>query len=99
MRRVYAVHSVRPLLSGAMLALALVALSLWGIGREVWVAQVFHNAPSLTDFSAAARFWLAAVANTRLVVQALLALALAAVVYLARETARLIAPVLIAARA
>ena len=99
MRRVYAAHAVRPLLSGAMLALALASLSLWGIGREVWVAQVFSNAPSFADFSATAHFWLAAVANTRLIVQTLLALALAATVYLARESARLIAPALAGARA
>ena len=89
MSRVRTVHAVRPLLSGAMLALALVSLSLWGIGREVWVAKVLENAPH-QSLAAAGHFLIVAFLNTRFAVQALIALTLAATVWLARETARLI---------
>jgi hypothetical protein len=71
-------------LSGEALALAVAALALWGIGREVWVARVFHNAPSIAHVSAAAHFWLAALANTRVVVQMLILTILIAAVYIIR---------------
>jgi hypothetical protein len=90
MRRVRAVHSMRPFVSGAGFAALVVLFALWGIGREVWVAKVFENAPH-QDLIAAGRFFLSAVIGTRLVVQALIAVALAATIYLARETARLLA--------
>jgi hypothetical protein len=89
MRRVRTVHALRPFFSAAALSALLVLLSLWGIGREVWVAKVFENAPHGSLVSAA-RFFLDALLGTRLVVQALVALALAATVYLAREAARLL---------
>jgi hypothetical protein len=89
MRRVRAVHALRPFFSAAALSAALILLSLWGIGREVWVAKVFENAPH-QDLIAAGRFFLGALLGTRLVVQALVALAFIATVYLARETARLL---------
>jgi hypothetical protein len=89
MRRVRTVHSMRPFVSGAGVAALVVLFALWGIGREVWVAKVFENAPH-QDLIAAGRFFLSAVMGTRLIVQALIAAALAATIYLARETARLL---------
>jgi len=96
MLRVRTVHAVRPLLSGAMLALVLVVLSLYGIGREVWVAMVFQNVPHQSAM-AALHFFVAAFANTRIVVQSLIVVAFAATLYLARETARLISSSFVAA--
>ena len=75
-------------LSGEVLALVVAVAALWGIGREVWVARVFQNAPSLAHFSAAAHFWLAALVGTRTVVQALILATLIATAYLVRELFR-----------
>jgi hypothetical protein len=89
MRRVRRISWLRLVVSGGVFALGVALLALWGIGREVWVAKVFENAPH-QDLIAAGRFFLSAVIGTRLVVQALIAVALAATIYLARETARLL---------
>jgi hypothetical protein len=91
MARARRVRAWRAILSAETLAFAVALLALWGIGKEVWVARVFQNAPSIAHFSAAAHFWLAAFANTRAVVQVLMLAALAAVLYLAREIAKAIA--------
>lgn len=91
MRRVYRVRALERFIAPASLALVLLLLSLWGIGREVWVARVFENAPSFTDVSASLRFWLGAVINTRLVVQALMAVALIAAASFVRAIVRLAA--------
>lgn len=69
MRRVHTVHRFRPLVSGGTVALAVFVFALWGIGREVWVAQVFANAP--TDLIGFVKFFIAAFENTRTTVQAL----------------------------
>jgi hypothetical protein len=90
MTRARRIRAWRAVVSAETLALAVALLALWGIGREVWVARVFQNAPSLAHVSAAAHFWLAAFANTRIAVQVLMLAALAAVLYLAREAARLL---------
>ncbi len=88
MRRVHRIHRLRYVISGQMLAALLVVAALYGIGREVWVARVFENAPhSLPQLS---HFYLYAFEHTRLVVQALTLLTIASVIYLARETAKLI---------
>jgi hypothetical protein len=86
MRRVLVIRILRPLLSVGTLAVLIFALALWGIGREVWVAHVFENAP--TTLSAASRFWLYAFEHTRLVVQALTLLTLGSLIYVARATTR-----------
>lgn len=70
MRRVRMAHALRPLLSGGALALAIFVFALWGIGREVWVAQVFANAPH-AGILASFKFFLYAFENTRITVQAL----------------------------
>jgi len=97
MRRVHTVRVIRPLFSAGALAFFILAIALWGVGKEVWVARVFENAPStLAD---ASRFWLYAFEHTRLTVQALALLTLASLIYLARATASLIGSVLTPARA
>ncbi len=88
MRRVRAAHLLRPLVSTSVLAVAVFALALWGIGREVWVAHVFQNVPQSGGLFALLRFYLSAFENTRIIVQALTLTTLVALVYLARETAR-----------
>ncbi len=89
MRRVHTISVLRPFLSNAALAFVVLALALWGIGREVWVAKVFANGPQ--DFFGHAQYMLYAFDHTRLVVQALSLIVLLAVVYLARESARVLA--------
>ena len=98
MRRVRAAHALRPLLSNAALALALFTLALYGVGREVWVAHVFQNAPH-QDVLALARFFLAAFLDTRLIVQALCLTAIAALVWFMRDVLRATSDVLAFSRA
>lgn len=92
MRRVNRIHLMRPIFSGITLATLVGILALWGIGREVWVAKVFENAPK--NASSLPRFYLDAFDHTRLIVQALTLLTLASVLYLAREVARVLAGML-----
>lgn len=92
MRRIYTIRILRPLISSGTLAALVLVLALWGIGREVWVAKVFANGPQ--DFFGHLAYLGYAFGHTRLVVQALSLLTLAALIYTAREVARLIASVL-----
>ncbi|MHB1769520.1 MAG: hypothetical protein ACYCPH_00310 [Minisyncoccota bacterium] len=86
MRRVHRIRVLRPLISRGTLAALVLVIALWGIGREVWVARVFENAPRNTALLP--QFYIAAFDHTRLIVQALTLLTLASLIYLARETAR-----------
>lgn len=97
MRRVRIVRLLRPVFSGVTLAALVGAFALWGIGREVWVAKVFENAPK--NASGLPLFYWDAFGHTRLIVQALTLLTLASALYLAREVARALAHVLIPERA
>ncbi|MGE5541283.1 MAG: hypothetical protein ACM3TU_03330 [Bacillota bacterium] len=85
MRRVRVIHAVRPLLSTTALGVIVLVLALWGIGREVWVARVFENMPSVADLAAVTRFFAAAFLNTRVAVQVLLVLAAFASVLVVRD--------------
>ena len=87
MRRIYIIRVLKPIISSAALAAVICILALWGIGREVWVARVFSNGPQ--DFTGHASYLLYAFDHTRLVVQSLVLLTFASLLYLARETARL----------
>lgn len=86
MRRVRTVHMLRPFVSGTTLALALALFALWGIGREVWVARVFENAP--TDLLLAPRFFADAFLNTQIAVQALSLAAFGGIVWFFRDLLR-----------
>jgi hypothetical protein len=90
MRRVRFAHAVRPFVSNAAGAFVLLGVSLYMLGREVFVAQVFRNMPS--DFAAVLRFVEAAFLNTTFVVQALTVLAAIAGLWLTREFFRLLRP-------
>jgi hypothetical protein len=86
LRRVRTIRMLRPLLSAGTLAVLIFALALWGIGREVWVARVFENAPASPTLLPT--FYLAAFEHTRLTVQMLTLATLASLVYFARACAR-----------
>ena len=58
-------------------------LALWGIGREVWVANVLQNSPgNLFDL---AHFYIAAFTHTSFIVQVLMLLTFISLLYVARE--------------
>lgn len=99
MRRIHTIRLIRPIFSIELLAFVVLATALWGIGREVWVAHVLENAPHSDDVFAMIRFYFAAFENTRFLVQVLALTTLAALVYLARETARNLAGLFVPARA
>lgn len=85
MRRIFLIRILRPFISSGAFAILVFIFALWGIGREVWIAHVLQNAPkNLADLP---RFYLDAFDHTRLVVQALLLLALAALIYGVRRFA------------
>lgn len=86
MRRVRLTRILLLIISTATLATLAFIATLWGIGREVWIARIFENAPA--DPWRLLAFYLAAFLNTSLVVQALTLLTLASLVYLIVETAR-----------
>lgn len=88
MRRIHLIHTLRPLISGAGLSTIVALLALWGIGKEVWVAQVMKNMPQVTEVAAFVRFFLVAFLNTGFVVQALSVLAIAASLWLVRDAVR-----------
>lgn len=88
MRRVRRIRILYAVFSGVTASCLLLVLSLYGIGREVWVAMVFQNGPQ--DLLGRASYLLYAFLHTQFVVQLLSVIVLASVIYLARETARFI---------
>lgn len=86
MRRVYRIRVLRFFFSGLFVGSLVLAVALYGLGREVWVARVFANGPH--DLFGHAWYLGYAFEHTRLVVQALTTLTLASLVYLARSIAR-----------
>lgn len=91
MRRVRLIRLLVLIVSTATLAFLTFIAALWGIGREVWVAQVFQNAP--TDFTDLPNFYFTTFAHTRFIVQILTLLTFISLIFLARETARVISSV------
>lgn len=97
MQRVHLIRALRFAVSSGTLSLVISALALWGIGREVWVGSVLQNAPAnLFDIP---RFYLAAFEHTRSIVQVLILLMLASLIYLALEVSRAVAFISSAKRA
>lgn len=86
MRRVRTIHLFRTYGAPA-LALGSFLLALWGVGRQVWVAKVFENMPSVADVPAVVGFYARAFVATDFLVQLLLLVSLAAFVWVAREAA------------
>lgn len=97
MRRVTRIRVLRALLSNAVLAVAVLGSSLWGIGRLVWVSKVFENGPQ--DLVGHAQYLFYAFVHTHLPVEVLTLLVLAALIVLARETARALTHLVIPAHA
>jgi hypothetical protein len=91
--RVRIIHTFYSRTTTAALAVLVALTSLWGVGREVWVARVFANMPSVTNGAAVMQFYLAAFMNTRFIVQVLVVLVIASVIWLVRSCASLIRPV------
>ena len=88
MRRVRLIRLLALVISTATLAVLTFVAALWGIGKEIWVAQVFQNAPAnIVDLP---RFYLDAFMHARLIVQALSVLTLISLFFLAREMVRFI---------
>lgn len=90
MKRVHRMRVLRVAFSNTALTLAVLTFALWDIGREVWVAKVFANMPHAVDVVAQEHFWLAAFLHAHFTVELFALVSLAALVLLARETARLI---------
>ena len=82
MRRVRVVHALRPLFSSAVYAGLLFIVSVWGIGREVWVAHVISNLAVVHSPEALGTFFVTAFLNTGFIVQVLTVLAGGALVWL-----------------
>ncbi len=94
MRRVRIIRILALIISTVMLAIFTSIAALWGIGREVWVAKVFENAPTdLELIEHLPGFFISAFAQTNLVVQALVILTLISFIFLAREIVRALTPV------
>ena len=92
MRRVHLIRILKLIISTVVLAVLTTVAALWGIGREVWVARVFENAPpNIGDLP---NFYIAAFTHTNLIVQTLTLFTLASLLYLAFEIARLVVDVL-----
>lgn len=89
MRRVRLIRILALIISTATLAVLTTTAALWGIGREVWVARVFQNAPA-SDALSLLSFWFAAFLHTRLIVQVLVVLTLLSLFFLIRESIRLL---------
>jgi hypothetical protein len=86
MQRVHRISVLRIVISGAVFAITIALLALYGLGREVWVAQVFENGPE--TFLGRILYLVYAFEHTRFVVQALAVICAGSFVYLAREIVR-----------
>ncbi len=87
MRRVRLMRILALVVSTATLFVLTTVATLWGLGREVWVAKVFTNVPH-TGLAATLQFWVNAFLNTRLTVEILVVLTLTSLVLLVRELVR-----------
>ncbi len=88
MRRVHLIRILKLVISTVVLAALTAVAALWGIGREVWVAKVFANGPQ--DFYGRLQYLVYAFLHARLIVQVLTLATLASLLFLARETIRLL---------
>lgn len=88
MRRVRTIHALKSAASGIGISVFLLVASLYVIGREVWVARVWENMPSVSDVAAFSRFFTYAFTHTQFSVQVLILLTIAAAVWFLRELTR-----------
>lgn len=89
MQRVHLIRALRFAVSSGMFSTLVFVLAFWGLGREVWVAHVLQNAP--VNPLTLLQFYLGAFIHTRLIVQALVLLTVASLIYVAREIVRALA--------
>ncbi len=82
------IRAIRPVLSCTTFAVVVVAGSLYALGREVWVARVFENMPSLANVFAVLRFFESAFMNTTFVVQMISLLLVFGMVWIVRVVVR-----------
>jgi len=86
MRRVHLIRILKLIISTLVLAGLSFIATLWGIGREVWVAHVFENGPH--DLIGRAEYLWYAFLHTRFIVQVLVVFTLLSLLLLAREIVR-----------
>ena len=86
MQRVHLIRALRFAISSSVLSLLVVALALWGVGKEIWITRILTNAP--TDVTLLPRFYTNAFIHTRPLVQILVLLTLGGLVVVIRETRR-----------
>lgn len=86
MRRVSIIHFARTLAPGGV-AIVFFGAALWGIGREVWVARVLENMPSVWNLPEVLSFLAGAFLHTEFLVQVFLIIAVAALVWAGRSFA------------
>ena len=91
MRRVHTVHALQPFVSSTALAAVVMLVSVYELGKLVFVAQVFRNMPAIQDVPALVEFFVSAYLNTDLAVQLCTLLVILAVALIAKDTARVIA--------
>ncbi|MDP1707410.1 MAG: hypothetical protein Q8L30_02555 [bacterium] len=97
MRRVRLIRVLGLVISTTVLATLTFTAALWGIGKEVWVARVFQNAPA--DLTHLPNFLIFAFVNTSFIVQVLVVLTLVSFVFLVREILRSLSSILFTPRA
>jgi len=90
MRRVRTIHTLKSAASGVGASVLVLVASLYLIGREVWVARIWENMPSVSNLAAFARFFTYAFTHTHLSVQLLVLFVIFAALWLLREIARLL---------
>src|SRR3990167_3414170 len=91
MAGVEVVYAFRQLTGATALKLYVCALSLYGIGRLVWVSRVFQNWANV-GLQGSLEFVSAAIMNTHLPVQIALAVLFIAALSLVRDLTRLAVP-------
>ncbi|MBU1292562.1 hypothetical protein KJ819_00660 [Patescibacteria group bacterium] len=89
--RVRTVHTVRRATPVVLASFVFLVASLWALGREVWVSQVFANMPPFFDVPALASFMTYAFLHTDIAVQILCLALVVATIGLARGCARILA--------
>lgn len=90
MRRVHTIHAVRPLMSGVALAVVVFGVSLYALGRFVFVAQVFRNMPAVQDVGALLRFFAEAFITTEVAVQLVTVAIMFSLLWMLRDIMRLV---------
>lgn len=94
MAGVAVIRAIRVLLGPVALKIYAIILSLWGIGRLVWVSKVVENffTAEKAGISAAFNYFLVALEHTHLGVQVMLLIAACAFVSLLADAVRTGAP-------